>query len=437
MRILADLPLLDGWLPITVQIVAGVALLGLVRWRKPVRSIALLVVASVCATAVTGVVYAILESHDLSPETGPLAFWVWLFLTVMTVAMFGLTVAAASWTRRAVVAIAGLLTVLCVALTANQWAGFYPDVGRAWSAVIGQSPPNETSLSALRTLRGSPQPDGRTVAIDVPHRISGFEHRTEYVYLPPAWFTGAHPPPLPAIALFGGVINTPLDWAVSGEAITTDRRYAAAHNGFAPILVFVDPSGSFTDDTECVDGPHGNVDTRITREVRPYVVRVFGARPDARGWAAAGWSMGGTCAVDLAVEHPSQFATFLDISGDVGPNLGDHQQTVDRLYGGRGDLWARFDPRTAIRRHGSYLDSAGWFDDEGHVAGPHRLASSQIAATNALSSVSRAHGIATIVTARPGRHCWPFAAEGFRRAFPWLAHRLLPGSDRAGSALLR
>ena len=99
--------------------------------------------------------------------------------------------------------------------------------------------------------------NGRVVAIRTPSAISRFHPRTEYVYLPPAWFTGATPPALPAVIMIGGVVNTPQDWVRSGDALAISDAYARDHGGRAPILVLVDPSGNLTTDTECVDGPRG------------------------------------------------------------------------------------------------------------------------------------------------------------------------------------
>ena len=75
--------------------------------------------------------------------------------------------------------------------------------------------------------------------------------------------------------------------------------------------------------------------------------------------------MGGTCAVDLAVMHPDMFGTFEDIAGDIGPNSGNKEQTIARLFGGNADAWAAFDPTTVITRHGPYAGVAGWFDVNG------------------------------------------------------------------------
>ena len=82
--------------------------------------------------------------------------------------------------------------------------------------------------------------------------------------------------------------------------------FAAAHHGFSPVLVFVDPTGSFDNDTECVNGARGNAADHLTKDIKPFMVSNFGVSPDRANWGVAGWSMGGTCAVGLAVSSFSR-----------------------------------------------------------------------------------------------------------------------------------
>ena len=56
--------------------------------------------------------------------------------------------------------------------------------------------PGEIDASRLPSLRNTRRP-GKVVPVDIPDDASGFVHRTEYVYLPPAWFAGATPPRCP------------------------------------------------------------------------------------------------------------------------------------------------------------------------------------------------------------------------------------------------
>lgn len=419
----AEVPLFGGWFVLSTELAAAIAIVAAVRWRhRRTWRLWLPLAVAVGATAAAAT-YWVLARRDLAPDAAPWTFWIWLSLAVALMFMVPAAWIGARWWRRITGVAAVGLTVVCLALAANQWAGFYPTAGRAWQGLTDQPLPGQISFATLVQLRGNPEPDGKIVPLRSSDRISRFHHRPEYVYLPPAWFSGKVPPHLPAVVMIGGVVTTPEDWVRSGSALQTVRAYAATHGGQAPILVFVDPSGSLSNDTECVDGPHGNVDTHITKEVRPAVVSEFGASDHPGKWAVAGWSMGGTCAIDLTVEHPDLFRTFVDISGDVGPNLGNRAQTTSTLFGGRAADWERFDPATAMRRHGPYSGVGGWFQSEGHHHGPG-LTSPQIRATETLSTVARDNGIDVVVRPVPGRHNWQFAGQAFADALPWLMARI-------------
>lgn len=57
----------------------------------------------------------------------------------------------------------------------------------------------------------------------------------------------------------------------TGCALETVEAFAGAHDGNAPVLVFVDPSGEFGNDTECVNGSRGNVADYLTKDLVPYM----------------------------------------------------------------------------------------------------------------------------------------------------------------------
>jgi S-formylglutathione hydrolase FrmB len=233
--------------------------------------------------------------------------------------------------------------------------------------------------------------------------------------------------------MIGGEFNTPADWLRAGSAVTTVDDFAYAHRGNAPVLVFVDAGGAFNNDTECVNGARGNAADHITKDVVPYMISKFGVSSNRANWGVVGWSMGGTCAVDLTVMHPDMFSAFEDIAGDLSPNTGTKEQTVARLFGGSAAAWAAFDPTTVITHHAPYTGVAGWFDVNGDR--------DQAAAANSLCSLGATNGIRCAVVTQPGTHNWPFAARAFSTALPWLASQLdtpavapiaLPG--RAGAA---
>ena len=420
----AGISLLHGMLVPAIEVAAGTAMVVAVRWRDSRRSMRWLVIGGAAGTGTAVAVYWTLAHQGLLPDDAPWSLWVWITLTVcaVVVAVTGWT--RLRWGRRAAALLAAVLAVLCIGLSVNQWSGFYPSTGRAWQGLTGQALTNEAPLWSLTALRNIPEPDGKIIPIRIPSSVSHFRHRTEYAYLPPTWFVGPAPPTLPVVVMIGGVITTPEDWVRSGGAVSSVQNFAATHHGQSPILVFIDPTGGLTNDTECVNGTHGNVDTHITQEVRPFVISSFGAASDPARWSVAGWSMGGTCAVDLTVEHPDLFHTFVDISGDPGPNIGGRNHTITALYGGHADQWSRFDPATAMNRHGHYENLAGWFQAEGHRMRDHQLTSPQVRAAQTLDTVAHANNITTVFRAQPGKHTWSFAANAFAQSLPWLNARL-------------
>ena len=117
--------------------------------------------------------------------------------------------------------------------------------------------------------------------MNIPDDASGFKHRTELVYLPPAWFV-AKAPKLPVVMMIAGEFNTPSDWPRTGNAIATIDNFAAAHHGFAPVLVFVDPTGSFDNDTECVNGIQGNAAARATLPSTPSANQISSTTPNGQ-----------------------------------------------------------------------------------------------------------------------------------------------------------
>jgi S-formylglutathione hydrolase FrmB len=329
------------------------------------------------------------------------------------------------------------LSVLCSALSLNTWVGYLPTVESAWNQFTAGPLPDQTDRATVTAMQlaGAVHAKGAVVAVNISAAASRFAHRGELVYLPPAWFATNPPPRLPAVMMIGGEFNTPADWLRAGEAITTIDAFAAAHGGNAPVVVFVDPGGGFNIDTECVNGVRGNAADHLTKDVIPFLASNFGVSSRASDWGVAGFSSGGTCAVDLTVMHPDLFGTFVDIGGDLSPNSGSKAQTIDRLFGGNSAAWSDFDPSTVIVRHGRYdavsglfVVSGGLVDHNGAVAA---TASPEDDAANTLCALGTARGIHCTVVALPGKHDWPFAGRAFAATLPWLAGQInTPGVPR-------
>nr|WP_233213319.1 alpha/beta hydrolase-fold protein [Mycobacterium sp. QGD 101] len=404
-----------------VQLVAVVALVAAVGWRTRTWRLLWLPWAVIVGAAVTGAAYWYVASQGLAGEPAPHALWLWIGLSGVAAAVLLAGWRDARWWRRGVSAMALPACLLCAALALNQWVGYFPTAQTAWNQLTAGPLPDQTdqvTVVAMQKQHRIPA-RGTVLPVSIGDAVSGFRHRGELVYLPPAWYATDPPPRLPTVMMIGGEFNTPADWLRAGNAVTTVDDFAAAHHGYAPVLVFADPGGAFNNDTECVNGPRGNAADHLTKDVVPFMMSRFGVSSRPQNWGVAGFSMGGTCAVDLTVMHPDMFSAFADIAGDLGPNTGTREQTIDRLFGGSAQRWAAFDPTTVMARHGPYTGVAGWF----HVNG-YAPVNAQAAAANSLCATGAARGIDCAVVVQPGRHDWQFASRAFAAALPWLAGRL-------------
>jgi S-formylglutathione hydrolase FrmB len=416
--------MLDGWLPLTMESGAAVLLalaIGMRSRRWWVRWMPIVIAAAIITILL---VRWYVASEGLAGDPAPLLFWVWCGLTAAAVAVAALGWRSARWWRRIVSLVSIPMCLLSVVLLLNIWVGYARTTQSAWNFISGGSPPNEADLSTVKAMagNGTVPHKGRIVPVAISSERSGFRHRGELVYLPPAWFTSVPPPQLPVVMMIGGEFGTSADWLWAGGAQETADEFAAAHGGIAPVLVFVDKGGAFNKDTECVNGSRGNAADHLVKDVVPYVISTFGVSADASNWGIVGWSMGGTCAVDLTVMHPDLFSTFVDIDGDIGPSAGTVEQTIDRLFDGDQEAWASFDPTTVMTRHGDYTGVTGVFGVEGQLASDSP--DSHTAAAYALAKTASDNGIACSMLEVSGKHDWSVGAAAFGQTLPWLASAL-------------
>jgi S-formylglutathione hydrolase FrmB len=436
---------MHGWLPMVVQLIAVTLLALAVGWRNRRWRLVWLPVAVITGLILTAVAYWYVTTEGLAGDPAPRRLWAWTTVTGAALVVLIAGWRSAGWWRRSASMLAVPLCLVCAALALNLWVGYFPTVQTAWSQLTAGPLPDQVDQAAVVAMQKERRiPDrGSVVPVTISSAASGFKHRGELVYLPPAWFASDPPPALPTVMMIGGEFNTPADWLRTGNAIKTVDDFAAQHAGKAPVLVFVDSGGAFNNDTECVNGARGNAADHLTKDVVPFMEQTYGVSAESANWGIVGWSMGGTCAVDLTVMHPDLFSAFEDIAGDLSPNSGTRQQTIDRLFGGSEAKYASFDPTTVITRHGPYRGVAGWFDvngpmpsapavvdvrdDMGNGAAGGKAAahtSDQEAAADSLCALGSSRGIDCAVVEQPGKHDWPFASQAFAAALPWIAGRI-------------
>lgn len=427
---------MHGWLPLTVQILAATAVVLALGWRtRRWRLIWLPWSAFIGAILALGT-YLYIDSAGIADDSNPAphTLWLWIALSGFAVGVLMSGWRASRWWPRVAALVAVPLCALSAALALNLWVGYFPTVQTAWNQLTEGPLPDQTdpvTVAAMQRQHAIPI-KGSVVPVDIPDSASGFKHRQEFVYLPPAWYASDPPPALPTVMMIGGEFNTPADWMRAGGAVKILDDFAAAHGGYAPVFVFVDPGGTFNNDTECVNGPRGNSADHLVKDVVPYMKSSYGVSASPANWGVVGWSMGGTCAVDLTVMHPDTFSSFVDIAGDAAPNSGSQTETVDRLFGGSTASYASFDPSAVITRHGPYHGIAGWFDVNS-AATPGAKPNDQALAAGSLCGLGGNSGIECAVVTQPGNHDWPFASNAFAAALPWLAGKIgTPGVAQIG-----
>ena len=99
---------MHGWLPITVQVVAGILLIAAIGWRNRRWRLVWLPWAALVGVALAVAAYWYIASQGLSDETNPAPYSLWIWIGLSGVAA-GVLIAGwrgARWWRRGVSALA-------------------------------------------------------------------------------------------------------------------------------------------------------------------------------------------------------------------------------------------------------------------------------------------------------------------------------------------
>jgi S-formylglutathione hydrolase FrmB len=358
------LSLLSGPVPLLLA-VGAFATLGASALPRGRREVVQLVGLAAGSLVLVVLLANLIDLEQRVRSSFPHSFFVWMALPVFAMGVAVARWTSVAWSRRVASLASVVLLVAFGADRIDQHYSYLPTVGDVLGApvedqVVMHGPrapllaerPYSASTPGSGIAGAGRTGHGEVVAIDIPGTVSGFHARQALVWLPPAWFVAGHAT-LPAVIVLGGVPGNPGDMIRGGRAVHAADAYADRHGGMAPILVFPDDNGSFLNDTECVDGPQGRVETYLMNDVRSFVEAQFGASNQGARWGIVGFSEGGTCAITLALRHPKEFAGFVDLAGELAPSMAsgpsERQLTTARLYGGNAAEWWRHDPRTLLQ----------------------------------------------------------------------------------------
>ncbi|WP_052460346.1 alpha/beta hydrolase [Microbacterium gorillae] len=283
-----------------------------------------LLIGALVGTVIVSVVVLLLQRANVFEGELPDGTVPWVLLTggLLGVAAVGLF--TRPWWRRTLAGLLVVSSVLCLGLAVNALYG----ITHTPASILGLATAPVASLpadkSGPRTLRDW-RPPADMPAVGTVGTLSGahaiptsrpYTARPASVYLPPAALV-ADAPKLPVIVMMMGQPGSP-DPTLIAAAL---NAYAERHQGVAPIAVVVDQlAGSSAHNPLCTDSTkYGAVATYVNEDVPRWIRSHLNVSDDIRDWTIAGYSNGGSCAIDWAAQHPTIWGNLLDISGNEYP----------------------------------------------------------------------------------------------------------------------
>jgi S-formylglutathione hydrolase FrmB len=429
--LMLDWPLTSGAIPVVLACCGAGALLFLLvspaerRWWTRTLPAVLVAVAGVVAAAAVTVAAA-------APFPDPLPAVVWWSVAAGAggVGLAAAGVRRGGRGRRWVSIPAAVLVLAAAGNQVNQHFEQYPTpralfgfppLGQVDFAAVTATGTVLVTRAAGRSLAEGWHPPaalptaGVVAQVMIPAPVSGFPARPGWLYLPPAYLTSPRAQ-LPVLMALSGQPGTPRDWLDGGRLARVMDAFAAAHAGLAPVVVMPDPLGSTLANPLCLDSRLGAAQTYLSVDVPAWIRADLQVDPAPQSWAVAGFSAGGTCALQLALNTARVYPTFIDISGQSEPTLGDRRATIAAAFGGDTAAFTAVNPLDLLTRH-RYPDTAGVIV-AGRDDGLYRPQALQV------MRVARAAGLQIGYRELPGGHDWRLGGAGLETSLPWLAGRL-------------
>jgi enterochelin esterase-like enzyme len=145
--------------------------------------------------------------------------------------------------------------------------------------------------------------------------------RDVYVYLPPQYFQKAFRHyRFPVIELLHGSPGYPQAWVDVMGVIPTFLSLLETQPKDAAVLVMPDTDGGVRYGLQCLNIPGGIQDmTFVARDVPEAIARIARVQPPGRAWGVAGYSEGGYCAANIALQDPKGYGAAGVLSGYFAP----------------------------------------------------------------------------------------------------------------------
>jgi enterochelin esterase-like enzyme len=145
--------------------------------------------------------------------------------------------------------------------------------------------------------------------------------RDVYVYLPPQYFQKRYAHyKFPAIELLHGSPGNPQAWVDVMGVIPTFLSLLETHPEDSAVLVMPDTDGGQRYELQCLNNPGGIQDmTFVARDVPAAIARIARVQPPGRAWGLSGYSEGGYCTANIALQDPAGYGAAGVLSGYFSP----------------------------------------------------------------------------------------------------------------------
>lgn len=424
--------LTSGPLPVIAYALAVAGIAALVIWQllrdDRRRMIGQLAIA-LCAGTL-GLLAAWLVSDGIM-VFGVSLGWAVIVTVAVGFAALGFLVATAVQAhrmRRAIAIILVPIALIATAVRVDTIYGEYQTIGSLvnyspYQSIGATSLGNDTITiaewqrrAARHTLPNDLPTRGSLYTQRIANTRSRFQARDAMVYLPPAALSST-PPRLPVLILLAGQPGSPSRAMSASGIIALLDDYAAAHDGLAPIVVSPDQNGTNTINSLCADTTkRGKAETYLTHDVPDWIRGHLPVSTDAKDWAIAGFSQGGTCSTQLAPRHPDLFGTMIAVDGEIAPTDGSVEHMVATYFGGDRAAYESQVPTKAIAAHAP-SDQAAVL-----AAGEHDTTS--VANVRTIGAAARKAGMDVTTLEVPGTgHDWHAVHATLEAALPWWCAR--------------
>ena len=217
----------------------------------------------------------------------------------------------------------------------NKYYDYYQTWGALYNDLSGQtsSIPHLTAAGLGKGTTGSVKnlitgtSDAKIDAqygLDFYATISGGRShisRQALVYLPPQYFSKAYANyRFPVIELLHGSPGQPSAWVNVMNVVPIYLQAMASGRAKPAVLVMPDTDGGQQYGLQCLNDPGGLQDMNyLAEDVPSWVVANLRVQKPGQTWGIAGYSEGGYCAANIALQHPATFGFAGSLSGYFAP----------------------------------------------------------------------------------------------------------------------